>query len=186
MRLASAVTVLGAAMLTAACASVSVNTDYDSQAISSMDAYQSFSWLPHPQGGDARVNNDLIATRVMNAVDETLAASGYTKVRRGADFLIGWHASLEGKADVTTMNNYYGYGWGRWRRGVVVVQDTQVREYDEGTLIIDIVDAASNELVWRGSAQARVDEGASSEQRSERIRNAVQKLLEGFPPQPGG
>ena len=183
MRIASAAIVLGAAMLTAACASISVKTDYDPGAASSMGAYQSFSWLPHPRGGDIRVNNDLVATRVVNAVDETLAASGYTKVRRGADFLIGWYASLQGKVDVTSMNSYYGYGW---RRGVVYAQDTQVREYDEGTLIIDIVDAASNELVWRGSAQARVHEGASSEERSERIRSAVQKVLEDFPPQPGG
>ena len=187
MRTASIGIVVGVAMLTAACASVSVNTDYNSEAISSMSAYQGYAWLPHPQGGDTRANNDLVATRVVNAVDEALAASGYRKAQQDADFLVGWHLSLEGKIDVTTVNRYYGYGYGRWRGGAVVVgQTTSVREYDEGTLIIDIVDAASNELVWRGTAQGEIKANATGEQRSERVRSVVQQILEDFPPQPGG
>jgi len=150
-----------------------------------MGAYHTYAWLAQPEGGDPRVNNDLVATRVINAVDEALSAKGYAKVQRGADFLVGWHLSLQGKVDVTTVNSYYGYGYGRWRRGgVAVAQNTRVREYDEGTLIIDIVDAASNELVWRGSAQGEVHAQASSEERSERVRSAVQKVLADYPPQP--
>lgn len=179
--------ILCGVVLTAACASarVSVNSDYDPQALEGMAAYQNYSWMQHPQGGDNRVNNDLVATRVINAVDEVMAAKGYGKVQRGADFLVGWHASLVGKVAVTTVNRYYGYGYGRWRRGGVVVQDTRVREYDEGTLIIDVVDASSNELVWRGSAQGEVRATSAVEERNERIREVVSKILEGFPPPPG-
>ena len=186
-RTAGVVIILGGAMLTAACATVSVITDYDPQAVSSIGAYQSYVWLPQPPGrGDTRVNNELVAKRVINAVDEVLATRGYVKVQRDADFLIGWHAILEGKRDVTTINRSYGYGWGRRRAGGVVwSSDTVVREYDQGTLIIDVVDVASNELVWRGAAQGRVKAGASAEERSERIRNAVRKIFDKFPPQSG-
>ena len=63
------------------------------------------------------------------------------------------------------------------------VQDTYVREYDEGTLIIDIVDAGSNELVWRGAAQGEVNLAASPQEREQRAQDAVQRILEDFPPQ---
>ncbi len=185
-RTAGVVIILGGAMLTAACATVSVITDYDPQAVSSIGAYQRYAWLPQPPGGgDTRVNNELVAKRVINAVDEVLATRGYVKVQRDADFLIGWHAILEGKTDVTTINRSYGYGWGPRRAGRVWSSDTRVREYDEGTLIIDVVDAASNELVWRGAAQGEVKALASAEERSERIRNTVRKIFDKFPPQSG-
>ena len=47
-----------------------------------------------------------------------------------------------------TISAHYGYGWGWYGSGRT---NTYVNEWDEGTLLVDIVDAASNELVWRGS-----------------------------------
>ncbi len=50
--------------------------------------------------------------------------------------------------------------------------------------MIDIVDAAKNELVWRGSATDIVDPGLSPEKRTQEINNAVARILEKFPPTP--
>jgi hypothetical protein len=81
--------------------------------------------------------------------------------------------------DVTTVNSYYGYGW----TGVgVVARDVSVRRYDEGTLIIDVASASSNQLVWRGTAQAEVSMSAPTEQRRKKIYEATSKILERFPP----
>ena len=55
-------------------------------------------------------------------------------------------------------------------------------EYDEGTLILDIVDAESRTLIWRGSARAEVSATVAPETREARVREAVRRILEQFPP----
>ena len=60
--------------------------------------------------------------------------------------------------------------------------DGYVENYDQGTLVLDIVDGRSNELVWRGTAQARIDPSNSPEERQRRINEAVRKILDRFPP----
>ena len=54
-----------------------------------------------------------------------------------------------------------------------------VRQYDEGTLVIDVVDANTKSLVWRGVASGEVARGGSSGQR---LEQAVQKMFARFPP----
>ena len=134
------------------------------------------------------MNNPLVSSRIEAAVDETLAAKGYTKASAAsADFMVGYHAALEGKVDVQTVDRYYGYGYGGWygrygRGGGAVVSNTHVREYNEGTLIIDVVDKSSNELVWRGAAQAEAHQDVSPQERQARVTDAIEAILEDFPP----
>ena len=49
--------------------------------------------------------------------------------------------------------------------------------------MLDVIDSASNELVWRGAAQARIDPNRSPQERTELINSAVRKMLDRFPPQ---
>jgi hypothetical protein len=177
--LASCFLVLGFA----ACSSVAIQTDFDPAASGTISEYRTYAWLPHPSGGDTRVNNPLVASRIETAVDQVLSSKGYSKTTAAsASFLVGYHAALDGKVDIDTMNGYYGYGYARWYgRGAVMTQN-YVREYEEGTLILDIVDKTSNELVWRGSAQAEVNMDVTPAERQERVTNAVQLILEEFPP----
>jgi hypothetical protein len=57
-----------------------------------------------------------------------------------------------------------------------------VYEYEEGTFVLDFVDAKSRELVWRGIAQGEVQNYSSPVKRNERINNVVQNVLSKFPP----
>ena len=59
---------------------------------------------------------------------------------------------------------------------------TYAREYTMGTLLIGFFDVDSHELVWVGSAEARVDQTRDPEQRQKRIQEAVDKILSQFPP----
>ena len=65
---------------------------------------------------------------------------------------------------------YGGYGYGS--HGVVTT-------YTEGTLVIDIIDAGTNELVWRGSAVSPMSDETYD---AKDINKAVEKILEEFPP----
>ena len=67
-----------------------------------------------------------------------------------------------------------------WRRGGYA--DAVVREYEEGTLLIDVLRPGSGELPWRGSAQARLREQPSLEAREKRVREGVEAILQQFPP----
>lgn len=168
-----------APLFVGACASIAVNTDFDPA--TDFGAYHTYRWVPEPQRatGDVRIDrNPLLDRRVRAAVERHLTAKGFEKRESGeVDFLVAYHASLEGKMDVTTMDRYYGY-----RRRGVLVQETMVREYDQGTLVLDIVDARTNELTWRGTAQAEVTGADTPEERTAKIDKAVEKTLAAFPP----
>jgi hypothetical protein len=169
-------------LLASGCSSISTTTDYDPASVRKVDAYRTYAWLPTPQGADPRVYNPLVGQRVMDAVDRELASRGYRKVDQNPDFNIGWHGAINQKLDVNTVSSAYGYTWDPWYSPMGPY--TTVNEYEEGTLILDVVDAPSNKLVWRGTAQAELSENPSEQQRQERTQEAVEKILEKFPPQP--
>ncbi len=170
----------------ASCAMYDISTDYDPSA----DFADLKTWNWEPQGtqktGDARIDsNSLLAERVRSAVETQLAAQGYLRQTSGApDFLVGWHASIKDKMDVQTINSYYGYGpgWGWNYYGGPGFSDTYTYYYEEGTLILDIVNAKNHQLIWRGSAKGTVDEKATPEKRQKNIDEAVKDILAKFPP----
>jgi hypothetical protein len=183
-------------LLLASCSSIKTTSDYDPSAVAKVDSYRTYAWMPPREGSDPRVYNPLVSSRVHEAVDRELAARGYRKValNENPDFRIGWQGAIENKLDVQTINTTYGYGWGPWYGygpygpGMAVggagYPQTYVEEYQQGSLILDVVDNAANKLVWRGSAQARLAENPSAEKRQERIDKAVHEMLEKFPPEP--
>jgi hypothetical protein len=59
---------------------------------------------------------------------------------------------------------------------------TDVYEYDEGTLILDIVSTGTQELLWRGTAKAVMDWKDDPDTTAAKINEAVSKNLERFPP----
>ena len=183
-------------LLMAGCSTIQTSTDYDPAAVAKLDAYRTYAWLPPREGADPRVYNPIVGKRIMDAADRELASRGYRKVERNQnpDFELGWHGAIDQKLDVSTMNYTYGYAWDPWFSpygygpGMAVggagMPYPTVREYEQGTLVLDVVDTASNKLVWRGTAQAELSEDAASHEKDERANKAVNKLLEKFPPQP--
>ncbi len=123
-------------------------------------------------------------------MDAELAARGFRKVSSNPDFLVAYHVSLDKRRSVQTLNNYYGYGpgWGygygaAYRPGYWAgAPETYVYEYEEGTLIVDIVDPRNKELMWRGSAQDEVHFTSTPEKEETQLKEAVQRMLENFPP----
>lgn len=165
------------------CSSLQVGYDYDPSV--DFSRYRTWYWLPPTSDGDPRTSNDLLNARIRNAVEEALAAKGYRRAPTGeGDFGVGYHTAIEGKLDVRTIDTYYGYGpgWGHYGGLGGMGTETYVDQYDQGTLLLDVVDARTHRLAWRGSASARVVEGLQPEERAARIRKAVDEMLAKFPP----
>ncbi|MBI5544986.1 MAG: DUF4136 domain-containing protein, partial [Deltaproteobacteria bacterium] len=54
----------------------------------------------------------------------------------------------------------------------------------QGTLILDVVDGDSKQLVWRGDAQADLGSDPSGSDAQKKIDEATKKMLSNFPPKP--
>jgi hypothetical protein len=188
LRLAGALLVLGLV----SCSGIQTSTNYDPNAVQALDSWRTYAWLPMKEGADPRVYNPIFQARVQQAVDRELQSRGYRKVEENPDFRVGWHGAIDEKVDVDYVNTAYGYGWSPWydpfygpgAYGGAGMTTPVVREYREGTLILDVVDAGSNNLVWRGTAQAELSENTDAQKSQKRINEAVDKLLEKFPPEP--
>ena len=161
------------------CSNIAVRADWDTSA--DLHALHSWAWLPAPAApeGDLRAS-PLVRQRIRDAVTQTLVSRGHPEVEPvAADFWVATHAGIERKVDVQTIYRSYGragWGGGGWA-------DTVVDEYDQGTLVIDFLRAGSGELLWRGTAEARVDESGDPEQRTARVNEAVERILAQFPPE---
>jgi hypothetical protein len=119
----------------------------------------------------------LFDKRIKNAVNSQLVAKGYESKSINPDFLVVYHVGVKNKIDVQDWGYMYGprgYRWGG--------RDISVQQYSEGTLILDVVDPRTKQLIWRGVAQGVVDPGASPEKKERKLSEAVSKILGKFPP----
>ena len=85
-------------ILIAACAgpTMTVRSEHDPEALSDFGRYRTYAWQPHSAGTDVRLST-LVGPLVVRAVDETLEAKGYRGPAGTPDFVIAWHATIEGK-----------------------------------------------------------------------------------------
>jgi uncharacterized protein DUF4136 len=159
----------------AACAAVTVNSY--SQRSFDIGRYHTYAWGPPDTHGtgDPRVdNNRFFEERVRQQVDRELAARGFEKVAGVADLLIHYHASFSQKLDVRTLDRQYE---------PCAPGDCSAFVYDAGTLMVDLVDARANTLLWRGWAEGSMD-GAIDNQAwlESRVDDAVLRILRRLPP----
>jgi hypothetical protein len=188
MRPNPSVLIVFLAVLGIACSSVRTQYDFDPSA--DFTAWRTYAWFPNgsPSTGDPRLDNPLLHGRIENAIDRTLGARGHTRVQdRTPDFYVNIHLSTEQKINVRTMNRSYvggphGRHWGGAGWGGVGWTETRVDQYEEGTLVIDFIDAPARRLVWRGSGTRRLSRDARPDRVTKRVNEAVDEILGQFPP----
>jgi len=164
-------------LVLASCSSVSVKHDYDREA--DFTQYRSYAWTDQEMADDELAKNPLVKKRVHVAVDAALASKGYTLTDLDkADFVVVVHAGVKERMRIQDWGRYGWYDpwWGPYGGRV------DVSYYEEGTLVIDIVDAKEKELVWRGTGTGIVKEYSKPEKMQEDIDRDVTKILAAFPP----
>ena len=132
------------------CSSISTNTDYDPTV--DFSKYKTYQWFAGEMpASEVLSQNPLIKNRVVNSVEKSLSAKGFTKDTGDIFyFVVIIHAGTKERMQVNTYN-YGGYGYGRYGRGwggYGGSTTTNVNYYDETTLIIDIIDSNTKELAW--------------------------------------
>ncbi|MEJ2719699.1 MAG: DUF4136 domain-containing protein [bacterium] len=183
MKIGAILILVGLAGLMVGCSSYSVNFDYDQQA--DFASYKTFAWMQEPSmvvggGQSAERVKTLLDKRVHTAVDAQLEAKGLEMVDPDkAELFVAYHASVENKLSVTDWGYSYPGYWGGWYGGG---RDIDVTEYKEGTLIVDLVDAASKQLVWRGIATGVLATNPTPEQMDKNLNTVVTKMFKDYPP----
>jgi hypothetical protein len=166
--------------LTISCSPI-YNVKYDYDTKTDFASLKTYDWHPIPAKADIdRLNIE----RIKNAVDSQMAAKGLRKTPNNPDFLIASHVGSNEKVIIDDWGYGYGPYGGYWGGHWGPSGGVSGYQYEEGSLILDFVDTKSKKLIWRGSAKAQVNSVKTPEKREKLIAEAVQKILEKFPPPP--
>lgn len=171
------------ALLALAACAVRPPHEFDSGA--NFAALQTFQWL-EPEYGEGGVavehpvlESPLLGRRVERAVTDVLQEKGFRAVEAEPDFFVTYHTA-QGERERRSAG-YVQLGYGRYDPffGTGILLDMTPRDFQEGTLIIDIVDAKTDELIWRGWRSAYLSQ-RNFEQAE--VDEAVRYILSAFPP----
>lgn len=161
------------AMSTTACSTMTVTDDHDSQV--DFATFSSFALFERPaKERRGPQMSDLVDGRIASSVAADLANKGLTSTTPSdADILVTFYTSVKRRV-VVNGGGWYGYRWRYWGGGM-----STVTSYPEGTLVVDIIDRRSRELVWRA-----VGAGAFSKMNptDEQVQKKVTRVLRDFPP----
>jgi len=167
------------------CSTLTVSTDYDPDF--DFSSLKTYHWLEVDDARikGARIDNPLINRRINAAIDTVLEGKGYLQTNgEHPDFLVTWLGAIDTNLRYDTISNFYGPYWGRGYYGGSWsgYQRTYATEYEEGTLIIDILTPQDKKLVWRGSGRDFIDNLRTQQQITDKINNTVIEILASFPP----
>jgi len=159
-RLALRAAALASVMLIAATAladkpRIQWDTSYDFSSVGT------FQWREPPEASLSD-SDPFLHSRIVNAIEFELTQYGLTEVTSNPDVYVTYHASTE--TDVSLRSDSIGYGFGGYGLGgwgyygygrmgpITTSVNTRVVEIERGTLVVDVWDAGTNQLIWRGSA----------------------------------
>ncbi len=142
--------------------------------------YTTFSWLNNPATAQGNSGPEWQSQRtqdkIRSSVESQLAGYGFRRCDETPDLMLHYHIVVKNEVlyvrdqwcDEETWNRY-----GHCNRVRPV-------NYQEGMLIIDLIDSKTGNQVWRGAAVA-VREKLSPEEADARIAEAVRKIFTKFP-----
>jgi hypothetical protein len=169
------------------CSSVQVSQDYDPE--TDFAKLKTFDWQSETQQktGDVRVDDQLIDSRIRKATERAFTTKGYQRVTQMTpDFYISYQYVIQQKIKTDNVRTGIGIGYGSRGRygGIGVSSGADVSSYDEGLLVIDVIDSGSGKLLWRGKATRSVSSHSDPEKTTQAVNEAVEKILNQFPPLP--
>jgi len=145
-----------------------VNVDYDRGA--DFSKYKTFAW----QDGRSAAPNPLVHKRIVSAIESQLASKGWTKSDTTPSAVVVYYAAVEEERQL----NAWGSG-PRWNS----VGTARIEKILTGQLVVDVYDASTKQLVWRGFVSDTVSD--KPEKNEKRLNDAVARLFKQFPPASG-
>lgn len=150
-----------------------------------LSEFRTFHLLPTPRRREAprvtgaydpMLNNSLANRAIRESVASAFLDRGYVNETWVPDFVVAVYASAHERLDLSMWKCGYGY-WPPWRWKGAPRQETMV--YDHGTVIVDVLNPITLELLWRGSAQAVVSDDPGENTRQ--LQRVAAAIVERFP-----
>jgi hypothetical protein len=164
-------------LLMVACSpEIQVHTDFDPDY--DLWTFKTFDWgqkVNIEEGKNPFHYNELNDKRIKSAVQDQLASRGYLLTEDHPDLVLHYHIIVADKSVLITEPNVYNYS-SYWKR-----TETSIYSYREGTLILDLMDSKTKNLIWRGWAVSPLDSSYKSEEVDKLIKSAVAKIFKKFP-----
>lgn len=135
--------------------------------------YHTYKWVPIEGGSHP---NQILDAEIKQAVDSQLASKGLTKTDDDkANLYVGYQIAV----DQEKQWNAYGMGGGvRWGGMGTATSST----INVGTLVLDMYDPGTKQLVWTGNATKTINPSSNQEKNQKNLNKAMEKLLKDYPP----
>jgi hypothetical protein len=190
MGLAILVTLLGACASGPPKPTVDYKPDYDFGKVVHIAFYHDSGQV---MGDNPLQLSDIQRDRINKALVYALEDDGYRFIDdpAQADLLLSWHLVTQERTDVRTYETPaagYGAYYGRYNRYsgyrcwdcTPMRTEVSVRNYTQGTFIVDMIDPTLKKSVWRGVTQSRMKSEPSQDQAH--YNEAARVIFESFPP----
>ena len=150
-----------------------VRFDYDRSA--NFSAYKTYQWMDQKtiDPGDQLLDRD-----IKRAVDQQLVGKGLQRVNNGGDLQVSYQGTISQEKQF----DGFGWGpheWGGWGNGRVTTSTIEV-----GTLVIELFDSGTRQLVWRGAASKTLDISKDPDKNYQKLEKAMAELFKNYPPHP--
>lgn len=176
-------------VVTGALAGVKVKVTYDKTR--DFSALKTFAW--HPDGaGKVMVlektgdDPEALLARfdpvIKDALQAELTKRGLTMATTGTpDIYIQYYVLIGPSSESQYRGQFIG-GVPAWGLPDFEMTTSSLKIYEQGTLVLDLVNVKEKQTCWRGIADAKMDRQRTPEERDTRIRDGIASLLKSFPP----
>lgn len=134
--------------------------------------FHTYKWVPiagasHP--------NQIVDTQIKDAINTQLSAKGLAVTDSDkADMYVGYQTSIDQERQWNAMGDGMRFGGGM---GTATSSTIKI-----GTLVLDMYDSSTKQLVWSGTATKTLEPGSNQEKNEKHLNSAMKKLLEKYPP----
>lgn len=168
-----------------------VSTDYDRTV--DFGQYKTFTFAkPSVKVRNPLYSSPLLMQRIQDDLTQELTKRGMVRQPTKADLLVKVHTYTEDKTRTVYNTPAYGpflpYRWGfsPYRFGFMPYwggyyggwNQAYQQQYTQGTLLVDLIDSRTNQLVWRSAVQGVVD---STNRLDRRVARGVRKMMKDYP-----
>jgi hypothetical protein len=146
-----------------------------------LDKVNPIKMLQSSDDDPAEIRKNLEPT-IVAAVDQELAKKGFTRVSSGQPELYVDYYLLIGPGVSSQYQGQFIGAVPAWGLPDFMMSTTSLTVYEQGSLLIDVIAAKEQKLVWRAAADAKVDRTRTPAQRAGVLNEAVSRMLQKFPP----
>ena len=170
-------------------AGVKVRAEFDKEY--DFSKARTFGWHPDGagevkllmrEGGDPEQIRARWEPTIKDAVEQEMTKRGLVPAASGTPDLMMHYYFLSGPSSESQFRGQFVGAVPPWGLPDFAMTTTSFKIFEQGTLVLDLVDGPKRQIVWRGIAEAEVDRQRTPAEREKRIREAVGEVLKKYPP----